>query len=273
MLAGTNRTLYKVLLLFTGGLLLNPVNAQEATQLTIQQEIDLPFEWMRDLTSDKVQQWLVHQEDIQTETFKKSDFQKLDYVLTYGKNKTVLQQTKRYNFTVSSTINQPPKLKFYEAGPDPKFWTLLDCADFMVNENDYPNIEDFWVAANDLHLVAAISHSGQDWHEFLVYDLTTRTLLEKLNGILRPTIIFGEDGFYYERFDAPKELKSKRTNQRIAFHQINTEQTADKNVFVNADPSSIRSFRFTLSKDSKAIWLFHPVKIAGTWKRLFLSWI
>lgn len=231
------------------------------------QKIDHPYGWMQDVTSDTVQNWLAYQQENQSEIFKRSDFKKLNSILYAPKN-SYTRETNRYKFELVVASKTPPRLKYYVLGKEEEeFGVLIKCQDFKRSKNDYPSITNYWVTDSELFLVAAISHSGSDWKELLVYDLESKQLIDKLEGVIRSRVIFHGRGFYYERYDPPTELKSLRSNQRIAFHEFNTPQNSDKNIFVNADSKSIRQFEFAQIEDTKTIFVFHPVKIKSTWKR------
>ncbi len=235
-------------------------------QLIFGQSVTHPFQWMEDITSDKVKQWLESQKSQQAEYFKKSDFKKLNSVLYVPRREHQLE-TNRYRFELITLAATPPKLVVKEfIDGENVVRTLIRCKDFKLNENDFPSIEYYRVTDSEYFLIAAISHSGSDWLELLVYDLEKRVLLETLKGIVDPRIVFHYNGFYYERYDEPTDIKSTRTHQRITFHEIGTPQENDRDIFVNADPTSIRYFQFQRIPDSKFIYVFHPTMINGSWK-------
>ncbi|MDW3195787.1 MAG: prolyl oligopeptidase family serine peptidase [Cytophagales bacterium] len=235
-------------------------------QIVFGQKVDHPYGWMEDVTSDTVQNWLTYQQENQSEVFKRSDFKKLNSVLYAPKN-SYIRKTNRYKFDLVVASKAPPRLKYYVLGKEEEFGILIKCQDFKRSKNDYPSITNYWITDSELFLVAAVSHSGSDWKELLVYDLESKQLIDKLEGVIRSRVIFHGRGFYYERYDPPTELKSLRSNQRIAFHEFNTPQSSDKNIFVNADSKSIRQFEFAQIEDTKSILVFHPIRIKSAWKR------
>lgn len=241
-----------------------PAYSQEE-QIIFGQKVSSPFQWMEDTSSDSLKKWLEKQDSIKFATFRKSGFKKMNSVLDWTGHSRK-QQTNLYSFEIFRTTKSPPKLKYKTKNSDDWSATLIRCSDFKTHKNDFPSIEDYWVTDSELFLVAAISHSGQDWLEFLVYDLKERTLLSTLKGIVDSRVIFYDKGFYYERFDAPKSKDDIRRNQRLSYHEFDKEQSQDRDIFVNADPTSIRTFNWSQLENSKFLYLFHPVKIKGLWK-------
>ena len=230
------------------------------------QQLDRPYNWMKDVTSDRVHQWLIEQEVSQAEYFKKSDFKKLNSVL-YAPRRLDYLETDRYKFELITPVKKPPRLVLKDLiHEEPTYETLIRCRDFKLNANDIPSIEAFRVSNNELYLIAAISHSGSDWLKLLIYNLGTRTLLDTLTGIIDPNIILDQGGFYYVRYDPPSDLNSIRTKQRLSFHEFGTTQESDRDVFVNADASAIRRFEYQRLENSKMLYVFHPLKIRDSWK-------
>ncbi len=242
-----------------------PAIAQEEEQIVFGQKVTSPYAWMEDTSSDSLQKWLEKQDSIKFATFKKSDFRKMNGVLDW-KGHSSKQHTNQYSFEIFRTTKSPPKLKYKTKNSDDWSETLIRCADFKTHKNDFPSIEDYWVANSELFLVAAISHSGQDWLEFLVYDLQEGKLLSTLKGIIDSHVIFYDKGFYYERFDSPNGMDDIRRNQRLSYHEFDKKQSEDRDIFVNADPTSIRTFNWSQLENSNFLYLFHPVKIKGLWK-------
>ncbi len=103
--------------------------------------------------------------------------------------------------------------------------------------------------------------------EYLVYDLTSLELEYKLTGIISPWLLLTDNGFYYERFDDPKQgLYSLRKNQRIVHHVFGTDPSKDRLVFYNQDRSSVRSFYTIRPRGSKWIYVFHPYRSKSGWR-------
>ena len=83
---------------------------------------------------------------------------------------------------------------------------------------------------------------GSDWHELHVMDMKThKTLPDVIKWVRYADATWSGDGFYYSRYPEPekgKELTAKNENQKVYFHKIGTEQSADTLVYEDtAHPS------------------------------------
>ena len=113
---------------------------------------------------------------------------------------------------------------------------------------------------------------GSDWVEVHVIDLRTKKLLpEVLRWVKFSGTAWRGDGFFYSRYPEPakgSELTVRAVNQKIYFHRVGTEQSADALVF--EDPAYPERFngisttddeRFTIrsanepGKRGNALWV------------------
>ena len=91
------------------------------------------------------------------------------------------------------------------------------------------------------HMAYATSASGSDWQEWKVRDVATGQDLAdhlKWSKFSRASWRPDGSGFYYGRYDAPKEgaaLQGVNKNQKVYFHKIGTSQDADTLVYERPD--------------------------------------
>ena len=82
----------------------------------------------------------------------------------------------------------------------------------------------------------SISRGGSDWREIYVMDVETKKLLSDVVKNVKFTGISwrGKDGFYYSRYDKPKEgkeLTAKTQYHKLFFHKLGTKQSEDQLIF------------------------------------------
>lgn len=81
----------------------------------------------------------------------------------------------------------------------------------------------------------SISKGGSDWKEIFVIDTKTKKRLDDhLQWIKFSGMSWYKDGFYYSRYDAPKEgdeLKGVNTNNKVYYHKAGTAQSEDQLMF------------------------------------------
>ncbi len=89
-------------------------------------------------------------------------------------------------------------------------------------------------------LAYGISTSGSDWAEWKVRDIETgKDLADDLKWVKFSGASWTRDsqGFFYSRYDAPKEPTLRGTNyfQKLYFHRIGTPQSADRLIYERPD--------------------------------------
>lgn len=91
------------------------------------------------------------------------------------------------------------------------------------------------------HVAFQISKSGSDWQEIRVREVATaRDLPDRIEWVKFSGISWAKDGsgFYYSRYDAPKETeKLTKVNeyQKLYFHRLGTPQSEDALVYERKD--------------------------------------
>ena len=96
--------------------------------------------------------------------------------------------------------------------------------------------------SDDGGLIAyGVSSGGSDWQEWKVRDIATgKDLEDHLQWVKFSSASWTKDGkgFYYSRYDAPKEgeqLKGVNYYQKLYFHRLGTQQSEDRLVYERPD--------------------------------------
>lgn len=89
------------------------------------------------------------------------------------------------------------------------------------------------------YMAYQLSAAGSDWNEIHIKDLATGNNLEEIiKWVKFSGISWKGNGFYYSRYDAPKEgnaLSGKNEFHKVYYHKLGTQQTDDKLIFWNKD--------------------------------------
>jgi len=91
------------------------------------------------------------------------------------------------------------------------------------------------VSEDGKYAAYGVSVGGSDWQEGHVIETATRKVLtDHLKWIKFTGFGWAGNGFFYSRFDAPEpghELSSKNEFQKVYYHVLGTEQTADELIY------------------------------------------
>ena len=112
----------------------------------------------------------------------------------------------------------------------------------------------------------AAASSGSDWVEIRVMDVATRELLpDVIRWVKFSGAVWTRDGFYYSGYDEPKQseaLVAQNRFQKIFFHKLGTEQSADRLIYEDrAHP--LRYVSAEVSKDDRHLFVFATEGTSG----------
>ncbi|MBS1594767.1 MAG: S9 family peptidase [Bacteroidetes bacterium] len=99
---------------------------------------------------------------------------------------------------------------------------------------------------------------GSDWGTVHVMDLKTlQPLKDELHGTKHTAIAWQGSGFYYSRFpqvDDNNKMISRNVNEKIYYHHIGTDQSADKLIYQDT-ARSLRYYTVRTSEDERYLFL------------------
>src|SRR5689334_18553293 len=201
-----------------------------------------PYRWLEDLDSAETRSW-VEAENKLTFAFLESIPQRtaikdrLTKLWNYEKYGIPFKEGNRYFYTRNSGLQNQAVL--YTV-------TALDAQPKMVLD---PNTlsADGTVAVSGLQvspdgklLAYSLSASGSDWQEWKVRDVeTSKDLADDLKWVKFSGVSWTRDGkgFFYSRYDEPKNDTLKGTNyfQKVYFHKLGTPQSDDALIYERPD--------------------------------------
>lgn len=219
-------------------------------------QIDENYLWLEE-DEVKKDRWLEYQESLNLDLLGKSSFSKFGR-LTFDSD-FLERTTPSHEFRLSQSVDQPSILQYKNKSSN-HFKTIFKAKDYAKSEKDYPVVENYWAHPNLPYVIIALSHSGSDWFEFLMFNLGTSEVRYTIEGIRTPAIYFTKKGFIYEKFDIPtNEIIDVPTNQSLSVHQLETSANDDRILFQNVDKESVKSF--TWNYIAGKFFIRHPVKI------------
>ncbi|MEP7154284.1 MAG: prolyl oligopeptidase family serine peptidase [Betaproteobacteria bacterium] len=117
------------------------------------------------------------------------------------------------------------------------------------------------VSRDGRYLAYGVASGGSDWQEWRVRDLATgKDLADTLKWVKFSAAEWTPDGkgFYYSRYDAPKEgaaLTGANFYQKLHYHRIGDDQSKDVLVYENKNEKEW-GFGTTVSDDGKNLFIF-----------------
>jgi prolyl oligopeptidase len=202
-----------------------------------------PYRWLEDDNSAETKDWVKAQNKV---TFgylekiprRKELQERLTKLWNYERFGAPTERGGQYFYTYNSGL-QNQRVLYVTDSLSTEGRVLLDpntlSTDGTTAMTDYAPSEDGKL------LVYGLSKAGSDWEEFRVRDVATgKDREDVVQWVKFSGASWAKDGsgFYYSRYDAPKEgdvLKGKNEFQKLYFHKLGTPQSEDVLIYERKD--------------------------------------
>jgi prolyl oligopeptidase len=201
-----------------------------------------PYRWLEDLDSPETRAWVEAEnkltfrflESIPARTAIKERLTKLWNYEKYG---IPFKEGHRYFYTRNSGLQNQAVL-FTVMSLDAQPQLVLDPN--TLSADGTVAVSGMQVSPDGKLLAYSLSASGSDWQEWKVRDVaTSKDLSDDLKWVKFSGVSWTRDGkgFYYSRYDEPKEESLKATNyfQKLYYHKLGTPQSEDALVYERPD--------------------------------------
>ena len=231
-------------------------------------EVPDPYRWLEDDNSKETEAWVTAQNEVtfgylEQIPYKEKIKQRLEQIWDYPKFGVPFKEGNNYYFFKNDGM-QNQYVMYKQTALDAEPEVFLDPNTFS---------EDGTVALSGLEfnhdgslMAYSISKSGSDWSEIFVMDVETRQLLDDhLEWIKFSGTSWHGDGFFYSRYDEPKEgdeLKASNEFHKVYFHKVGTPQSEDELVY-NNDEFPKRNYYAGTSEDESFLIMSESAGTSG----------
>ncbi|NOR87191.1 MAG: prolyl oligopeptidase family serine peptidase [Bacteroidales bacterium] len=200
-------------------------------------EVADPYRWLEDDKSDSTKAWVLKEQKVTNDYLAQIPFrQKIEDRLTqiwdYPKYGLPFKKGDYWYYYKNDGL-QPQYVIYQMESLDGEPVVFLDPNTFS---------DDGTVALSGLSFskdgklcTYSLSSGGSDWKEIFVMNVETKQKFDDhLKWIKFSGMSWYQDGFYYTRFEEPKEgdeLKGVNENSKIYYHQAGTAQSTDQLVY------------------------------------------
>jgi len=196
-----------------------------------------PYRWLENDTSAEVKAWVKAENKVTFDYLAKIPFRsglqkRLTQIWNYERVTEPFKEGGRYFFFKNNGLqNQNVLYMLDKLGGDPK--VALDPN--LLSSDGTVALNTFAVSHNGKYLAYGVSQAGSDWVEVFVKDLDKGTdLSDHLKWVKFSGLAWFKNGFYYSRYDAPAagaELTTQNTFQKLYYHTLGTDQSADALIY------------------------------------------
>jgi prolyl oligopeptidase len=196
-----------------------------------------PYRWLEDDHSEETAQWVKAENELTFSYLDKIPYRaqvmkRLEQVYNYPKYVQPFRRSKLYFFSKNDGL-QNQNVFYVQTGLEGAPELLLDPNKFSADGTS--RLHALTVSKDGQYCAYAVSTGGADWEEAHVMEVSTRKVVaDDLKGLKFSTLAWAGKGFFYSRFDAPKEgheLSSKDEFQKIYYHRLGTPQSEDELIY------------------------------------------
>ena len=223
------------------------------------EEIVDPYRWLEDDRSDETAAWVKVQNEVTFDYLSQIPYRdaikdRLLELYNYPKYGAPNKKGDYYFFYKNDGL-QNQSVMYRQQGLDGEPEVFLDPNTFSTDGTKALGSTSF--SKDNKYFAYAVSSAGSDWVEISVMDVETKKKLsDKIEWVKNSGATWTQDGFFYRRYDEPKEgsiYSGINEYQKIYFHKLGTDQSADILIYEDKN-HPLRYFGPIVSKDDK--WLF-----------------
>ena len=219
-----------------------------------------PYRWLEDDMSAETASWVKQQNDVTQGYLKQIPYReeiesRLANIMDYEKvSQPFVEGDYTYFYKNDGLQNQ--SVLYSQASLDAEGEVFLD-PNTLSNDGTV-SMAGFAVSEDGKYAAYQIQRSGSDWREIHVMEVASKKKLEdvvywvKFSGIS-----WYKDGFYYSRYDEPKDgdaLKGANQYQKVYYHKVGTEQSEDQLVYQDQEHAQ-RGFSAGTTEDERFLIL------------------
>ncbi len=231
-------------------------------------EVPDPYRWLEDDMSEETAAWVKAQNEVTFSYLKSIPFRddlkkRMTEIWNYPKMGTPFKEGSLYFYEFNTGL-QNQDILYIKKDLSGEGKVFLDPNTF--SEDGTVALAGFSVSNDQKYAAYGISRGGSDWREFMVKDVESGEDLEDhLKWIKFSGIAWLGDGFFYTRYDEPKEgdeLKGENKNSKVFYHKVGTGQSED--LLIHKDPANPDwGFSVGVTEDEKYMFLFVTESTSG----------
>ena len=214
-----------------------------------------PYRWLEDDNSAETAKWVEAENKVTFAYLDKIPYRaevkkRLEALYNYAKYTPPVRRGELLFFTKNDGL-QNQNVVYIQQGLDGAPEVLLDPNQFSADGTT--RMGSFEVSHDGHYAAYGKQVGGSDWQEVHVLDVATKKdLPDDLKWIKFGGAAWAGNGFFYSRFDEPEkghELSTKNEFQKVYFHKLGDQQSADQLVY--EDRANPQRFHFVGTTDDE----------------------
>lgn len=204
-------------------------------------EVADPYRWLEDDNSTETVDWVKRQNEVTQQFLKAIPYRaaiekRLGQLWDYTRYSSPFREGESFYYFKNDGL-QNQSVLYASADPKSEGIVFLDPNSFSDDGTSSLAGMSFNKAGDKLAYL--VSEGGSDWRTAYVMDVATRQVTsDRLEWLKFTGISWAGDGFYYSRYPEPKEgdeLSAANAYHAVYYHQLGTDQSADRLIYVDND--------------------------------------
>jgi prolyl oligopeptidase len=196
-----------------------------------------PYRWLEDENAADTKTWVEEQNKVTFGYLQKIPYRqrvksRLEKLIDYPRYGAPFRNGEYFFFSKNDGL-QNQSVLYMQKGLDGTPEVLIDPNKFSADGTS--QLAEFALSKDGKYLAYGISAGGSDWRDVHVMEISSRKVLDDvLHWVKVSNLAWQGNGFYYSRYDAPKqgnELTSSNDEHKVYFHRIGTAQSEDELVY------------------------------------------
>ena len=245
-----------------------PTKKGDVTDTYFGTVVEDPYRWLEDDNSAETAEWVKTQNKLTFGYLEKLPYRKqinarLTELWNYPKYGTPFKEAGKYFFYKNDGL-QNQSVLYTTSDMAAKPTVLLDPN--TLSTDGTAALTGIEVSKDGKYLMYQVAKSGSDWNEIFVKNIETGKMLpDHIVWVKFSGISWYKDGFYYSAYDKPEagsELSKANEYQKVYFHKLGTEQTADQ--LILSDPKNPKMmFGAGLTDDKRFLFISKSIGTHG----------
>jgi len=231
-------------------------------------EVEDPYRWLEDDNSAETAEWVKTENKLTFGYLEKLPYRdqiktRLTELWDYPKYGTPFKEAGQFFFFKNNGLqNQSVLYTTADLAAEPK--VLLDPN--TLTTDGTAALTNTEISNDGKYLIYQVAKSGSDWNEIFVKNIETGEMMpDHILWVKFSGVSWYNDGFFYSAYDKPeagRELSKANEFQKVYFHKLGTDQSADQ-LIVNDPKNPKHMFGAGMTEDKRFLLVSKSIGTHG----------